>query len=181
MRLAEETEATVLREAGRGRGSAELAALLAADRALADMLGWARPLPLHLAAIHDPALRRGADGQRPRADEAGWAQVRHAALLGGAAAAHAQAVMLGRRAEALAVAFARLRSRDGGDAALRQVLSDDSVAPWRMAGTERGGEGGQVKQGLGSDRAARRFCEGLHVAGALRLLTDRPTFRIYGL
>jgi Protein of unknown function (DUF1403) len=36
-------------------------------------------------------------------------------------------------------------------------------------------------KGLGSDRAARRFCESLHGLGALRLLTDRPTFRLYGL
>lgn len=176
LRLVGETETAVLAEAGQGRAAGELAALLAVDRALAERLGWARPLPLQLASIHDPALRRGKEGGRPRADAPGWEQVRPAVLLAGAAAAHAEAVSLARRAEALAAAFAQLRSRDGGEAALRQVLSEDSVAPWRMAGTGRGGEAG-----LGSDRAARRFCEGLHATGALRLLTDRPAFRIYGL
>ena len=177
LRLAGETESAVLAEAGQGRGAGELATLLAADRALGERLGWARPLPLHLAAVHDPALRRGRDGQRLRTDEPGWEQARHIVLLAGAVAAHAEAVMLARKAEALVQTFARLRARDGGEAALRHVLSDDSVAPWRMAG--RGGSADQA--GLGSDRAARRFCEGLHAAGALRLLTDRSTFRLYGL
>ncbi len=181
LRLAEENEAAVLTEAGQGRGAGELAALLTADRALAERLGWAQPLPLHLAAIHDPSLRRGGEGGRPRADEPGWEQTRPAVLLAGSVAAHAEAVTLARKAEALADAFARLRARDGGEAALRQVLSDDSVAPWRMAGSGKAEERGQGKDGLGSHRAARRFCEGLHAAGALRLLTDRPTFRLYGL
>lgn len=174
VRLAEETGSAILAEAGQGRGAGELAALLAADRALADRLGWAQPLPLHLAAIHDPALRRGPGGHRPRADDAGWTLVRQAVLLTGASLAYAKAVTLSRRAVALTDAFSRLRSRDGGEAALRLILSGDSVAPWRMAGTGKG-------EGLGSDRAARRFCEGLHAAGALRLLTDRPAFRVYGL
>lgn len=186
VRQAEENAAAVLAEVGEGREAGELVALLAADRALAERLGWARSLPLHLAAIHDPALRRGVEGHRPRADGAGWEQARHAVLLAGAVAAHAEAVTLARKAEALTDAFARLRSRDGGEAALRQVLADDSVAPWRMAGKGKAGEGGQRKDGqgkdgLGSHRAARRFCEGLHATGALRLLTDRPTFRLYGL
>jgi hypothetical protein len=181
LRLAEETEAAMLAEAGEGRGAAEFAALLAADRGLGERLGWALPLPLHLATIHDPALRRGREGGRPRADEPGWEQARHAVLLAGAIAAYAEAVSLERRAEALTTCFAHLRSRDGGEAALRQVLSDDSVAPWRMAGAGEEGERGAAKRGLGSDRAARRFCEGLHATGTLRLLTDRPTFRLYGL
>lgn len=176
VRLSQEGETAVLAEAGQGRGASELAALLAADRDLAAMLGWSTPLPLHLTALHDPILRRGREGNRPWAGEGNWNRVRHAVVLAAAVAAHAEAVSLGRRAGALADVFTRLRTREGGEAALQAILSDDSVAPWRMAGIAkiRGG-------GLGSDRSARRFCESLHAAGTLRLLTMRPTHRVYGL
>ena len=87
--------------------------------------------------------------------------------------AHAQAVALSRKAHALTRAASTLRTRDGGRG-VGLILADDSVAPWRMAGKDDNG-------GLGSDRAARRFCESLHGLGALRLMTDRPTFRLYGL
>ena len=170
LRLAMETEAELAAETGGGQGASELAALLAADRALAERLGWGQPLPLHLAVIHRADLRSGLDCRRPRADGAEWETARHAALLKGAVAAHAEAATLARKAETLATAAASLRTRDEGRG-LALVLADESVAPWRMAG----------RDGLGSDRAARRFCESLHARGALRLLTDRPTFRLYGL
>jgi hypothetical protein len=178
LRLAAETEREIAAEAGAGRqqaGASELAALLAADRVLAERSGWASALPLHLSAIHDPALRQSADGRRPRADQPGFAAVRHTLLLHAARAAHADAVTIARRAEALKAAAATLRTRDEGRG-LALVLADDSVAPWRMAGKNAAGQ-----EGMGSDRAARRFCDSLHGLGALRLLTDRPTFRLYAL
>jgi hypothetical protein len=77
----------------------------------------------------------------------------------------------------LIAAAGTLRARDG-EAGLALILGDDCVAPWRMAGE---GRAAASRQGMGSDRAARRFCETLHAKGALRLLTPRPTFRLYGL
>jgi hypothetical protein len=166
-----------VREAARSAGSGpdEFAALLASDQALAERLGWTQALPLHLAVIHDPALKHGRDGRRPRAGGPEWADLCHPVLLRAATAAHADAVMLARRAVELAAAAAALRTRDeGGGLAL--ILADDSVAPWRMAGQRLAG-----RAAIGSDRAARRLCETLQARGCLRLLTARPAFRLYGL
>jgi Protein of unknown function (DUF1403) len=177
LRLSAELEAEVMRAVADNSVASEVIALLDADRVLATRLGWQSPLPLHLGAIHDPLLRRGAgsDGSgRPRAGQPGWRDRRNAVLLCAATQAHAQAVMLARRAEAVTAAAASLRTRDEGRG-LALILGDDSVAPWRMAGKQLG------KDGMGSDRAARRFCESLHGRDVLRLLTERPIFRLYGL
>ena len=195
VRLASETLSVIATEIEGAAASAEVLALLLADIALAARLGWERPLLLHLTAILDPALRHGEAGKRPRADSADWARQQHAVLARAGIAAHGQAVDLARRAIALTVAASTLRTRDGGRG-VGLILTDDSVAPWRMAragaaaksgpgqsGQETSGQetANQSKEGLGSDRAARRLCESLHALGVLRLLTDRPTFRLYGM
>ncbi len=177
-RLADETVLAIATEIEGAAASAEVLALLQADIALATRLGWECPLLLHMTVILDPALRQGEAGKRPRADSADWAQQQHAVLARAAIMAHGQAVDLARRAIALTVAASTLRTRDGGRG-VGLILTDDSVAPWRMSG--KGDKGGKGKAGLGSDRAARRLCESLHAKGALRLLTERPTFRLYGL
>jgi hypothetical protein len=164
-----------LKNLGDSTGLHEIEALLAEDFALAMRLGWQQPLPLHLLAIHDSALRRGDEGRRIRIGEPEWAGVRHAVIARAAIKAHAEAVTLAHRTKTLITAADTLRTRDSGTG-LALILGDDCVAPWRMAG--RGDKG---RAGLGSDRAARRFCESLHAQGALRLLTSRPTFRLYGL
>lgn len=150
--------------------AAELLCLLEADLALAEKLGWAMPLLLHAGIVLEPALRTGPEGRRPRADHLEWPGARDHALFLAVSACHAQAVTLARRAEALVLAANSLRTRDEGRG-LALVLGDDCVAPWRMVG----------RMGFSSDRAARRFCETLAAQGALRLLTDRATFRLYGL
>lgn len=159
--------------AGELRGApvaAEFLSLLEADLALAQQLGWATPLLLHAGIVLEPALRHGPDGRRPRADRPDWHVVSDRALFLAVSTCHAQAVTLARRAEVLVLAAKNLRTRDEGRG-LALVLADDAVAPWRMVG----------RAGLGSDRAARRFCETLAAQGALKRLTDRPTFRLYGL
>lgn len=150
--------------------AAELLALFEVDLALGQKLGWATPLLLQAGIVLEPALRMGPEGRRPRADHPDWHGARDQALFLAVSACHAQAVTLARRAESLAAAAQNLRTRDEGRG-LALVLADDAVAPWRMVG----------RAGFGSDRAARRFCESLAAQGALRLLTDRPTFRLYGL
>ncbi|MBX9874146.1 MAG: DUF1403 family protein [Beijerinckiaceae bacterium] len=150
--------------------AAEFLCLLDADLALAQKLGWATPLLLHAGIVLEPALRHGPDGRRPRADRPDWHVVSDHALFVATSACHAQALTLARRAETLEAAAKNLRTRDEGRG-LALVLADDAVAPWRMVG----------RAGFGSDRAARRFCETLAAQGALKRLTDRPTFRLYGL
>lgn len=160
---------------GDSAGLHEIKSLLTEDIVLAERLGWQQPLPLHLTAIHDPALRRGEEGRRIRVGEPGWPAQHHAVIARAAIRAHAEAVMLAYRTKILIAAAETLRTRDSGKG-LALILGDDCVAPWQMAG--RGDKG---RAGLGSDRAARRFCESLHAKGALRLLTPRPAFRLYGL
>jgi hypothetical protein len=130
--------------------------------------------------IGDPVWREGRERRPFRASGEGW-EARRMAVIGLAASpAHALAVDLARRAAIMTRASAKLRTRDGGGG-LALILADDCVAPWRMAKGSGDHKGGQRKEGLGSDRAARRFCESLDAIGALRLLTDRPAFRLYRL
>lgn len=180
IRLADETLSAIATEIEGAAASAEVLALMRADISLAGRLGWQRPLLLHMSVILEPSLRQGAAGKRPQAEGPDWANLQHMVLAHAAVAVHAQAVTLARKAQALTTAAHGLRTRDGGSG-VSLILSDDSVAPWRMVKESGPGKGGQGKEGLGSDRAARRLCESLHAKGALRLLTDRPTFRLYGL
>ncbi|MGL4528789.1 MAG: DUF1403 family protein [Aestuariivirga sp.] len=178
-RLAGETIETLVLEtgarSGAGEGAAEALALMQADADLAAALGWETPVPLAATVITDPLWREGRERRSFRIGGDGW-EARRMAMFGLAAMrAHALAVELARRAEAVTAAADTLRTRDGGGG-VAQILGDDCVAPWRMAGKDK-----QADKGLGSDRAARRFCESLHAKGVLRLLTDRPTFRLYGL
>jgi hypothetical protein len=151
-----------------------------ADADLAAAFGWERPLPLAATVIGDPAWREGRERRAFRVGGEGW-EARRMAVVGLAAVrAHASAVELARRAAIMTTAALKLRTRCGGSG-LALILADDCVAPWRMAKESGADKGGQGKEGLGSDRAARRFCESLHAVGALRLLTERPSFRLYGL
>jgi Protein of unknown function (DUF1403) len=191
-RLAHETLSSITAEIDGAPAATEVLALLGADIALAERLGWEHPLLLHLIVILDPALRQSVTGMRPCADNEGWCTDQHAVLARAAIAAHAQAVVLARKAHLLSTAANGLRTRDGGRG-LALILADDSVAPWRMVkkatatGRQRQDKAQNQRQasagiaGLGSDRAARRLCETLHTMGVLRLLTDRATFRLYGL
>ncbi len=175
VRLAEETLGLVTEETTGAAAAGEIQALLRSDLALAQRLGWARPVLLHMTAILDPAFRQGAAGVRTRPGDAFWPEMQNAVLCSAALSAHAQAVGLQRKAKELSIAADRLRTRDQGMGVVL-ILADDSVAPWRMVG-----QTGASAQGLGSDRAARRFCETLAGLGVLRQLTPRPTFRLYGL
>ena len=59
-------------------------------------------------------------------------------------------------------------ARKGGRGAVAQLLTRDAVAPSALAS-------------LNSDRAARRFCNRLVELGAVRELTGRDTFQLYGV
>jgi Protein of unknown function (DUF1403) len=169
-RLATQTIDTLGAAVGSGDAGREVVALMQADYDLAVALGWPVPMPLAAAVILDSALRRNDDGKRSRAGNAGWPEHRQAVFGLAAVQAHAEAIVLQRRSAVLAAAVDRLRTREAVHG-VAMILADDSVAPWHMVGP----------RGMGSDRAARRFCETLAGQGALRLLTDRPSFRLYGL
>ena len=131
---------------------------------LAQRLKWPFALPLLAAPLFSPAGRRAA------ADLAEGAETTR--ILFGYARAVARAcdlsAELGRRAQKLLAAQPKLRAKGAG-AALRALLDDDSLSASCKIG-------GQL-----SERGARRLFDRLVALGAVRELTGRATFRLYGL
>ncbi|MCV9938233.1 DUF1403 family protein [Boseaceae bacterium BT-24-1] len=160
--LAELTERVV-----RVRPDAEVLALWLADAVLAQKLKWPVPVPLVTSAILDPNARRGAAGKRPRPGGEGWQQALALAYAQAAAGAIDLAGELARRAEVLQAAAPKLRAKGSG-AVIVALLSEDALASSANIG------------GI-SDRGLRRLFDRLVALGALRELSGRPTFRIYGL
>jgi hypothetical protein len=169
-RLAAETIDAMAVAVGSGDAGREVIALMRADHDIAVALGWPVPMALAATTILEPALRRSEEGKRFRAGDTGWLEHRHAVSGLAAVQAYGEAIVLQRRIAVLIATVDGLRTREAARG-IAMILADDAVAPWRMVGP----------RGMGSDRAARRFCETLAGQGALRLLTDRPTFRLYGL
>lgn len=151
------------------RSEAEILALWVADAALAHRLGWERPVPLIAAAILHPSLRGKSSGRRPRPDDQDWLWSCAKAYALAAQDAYAVAGDLARRSEKLRLAVPKLRARAAGRVALL-LLADDAVAPATAARAA----------GL-SDRASRRLFDRLKELDAVRELSGRPSFRLYGL
>jgi hypothetical protein len=135
---------------------AESAALILADAALALALGWDHLLPLLACGVKRSDLRkRGADLRLAC----------HRALTASAIEAARMAVELARRAAHLRAVAPKLRAK-GAEAAVQIFLTRDAVAPSALPLP---------------DRAARRLCDRLVELGAVRELTGRDSFRLYGV
>jgi len=149
------------RQVGEGRGGqGELLAVWLADAVLAQRLKWPFALPVLAAALFSEGGRRaGGDG-------ADGAVV--FAYAKGAARACELSAELGRRAQKLLAAQRKLRAK-GAPAVLAALLDDDSLSASSKIG-------GQL-----SERGARRLFDWLLALGAIRELTGRATFRLYGL
>ena len=150
--------------AGRaGAAESELLAAWLADSVLAQRLKWPFALPLLAAPLFSSAGRRATtdigDGAETTRILFGWAK--------GAGHACDLAAELGRRAQKLAEAAPKLRAK-GAKAALQALLDQDSLA----AATPIAGL---------SERGTRRLLLRLAALGAIRELTGRATFRLYGL
>ena len=148
--------------------AAEIFAFMLADIALAKKLGWHAPVPLFAASIFDATLRSFLGGRRARVIDSTWRADAYAIIAHACASAFLRAQEIERRAEGFLAAAKKVRTKGAG-AAIEAFLNEDSVAPKTLA------------KKLGSDRAARRFCERLEKLGGARELTGRPTFRLYGL
>ena len=159
---------------------AEAAALILADAALA------RALRRGAGRSGDGAAARGAPllpllaaGLKPRDLRKTGEDLRlacHRAVVVSASAAVQMAADLARRADRLRSIAPRLRAR-GADQAVALFLARDALAPVALCGP-----GGQSGAGAGmSDRAARRLCDRLVDLGAVRELTGRDSFRLYGV
>ena len=123
-----------------------------------------RPALARRAAVR---RRRAARGGRKPADGA-ERRSRVRLRQGGGGRRATSSAELGRRAEKLVAAQPKLRAKGAG-AALRALLDEDSLSASSKIG-------GQM-----SERGARRLFDRLVALGAVRELTGRATFRLYGL
>lgn len=135
----------------------ETAALILADAVLSQALGRTHVLPILGLAMTPRDLRLRGDDLRLAC---------HRAMVAGAGQAVPLAAELSRRAARLHAVAPKLRAR-GAAQAVDLFLSRDALAPMALD--------------FMSDRAARRLCDRLVDLGALRELTGRATFRLYGL
>ncbi|KRS11940.1 DUF1403 family protein [Roseovarius indicus] len=142
----------VLTEAPR----ADVASLVLADAALAQTFGWDHLVPLLAAGLKHADLRKQGDDLRLAC---------HRALILSAVEAVRLSADLARRAAHLKAVAPKLRAK-GADAAVEMFLTCDAVAPLALPLP---------------DRAARRLCDRLVDLGAVRELTGRDTFRLYGV
>jgi Protein of unknown function (DUF1403) len=147
---------------------AELLALWAFDLTLAIRLGWRRPVPLIATRILDPALRSGG-GARPRPGEPAWSTTAAGAIGLASAAALDLAADLARRSDILLAIAPKLRAKPAAKI-VDLLLNEDCVSPAEAA-----------RHAPMTDRAARRLFDRLVQFGAVRELTGRPVFRLYGL
>lgn len=142
----------VLAEAPR----AQLAALILADAALAQALGWSHLVPLLSTGLKRAELRLTGTELH--------LACHHALHSAGIEAARLLTDLTRRTARLRAVA-PKLRAK-GAAEAVALFLTRDAVAPTALPLR---------------DRAARRLCDRLVQLGAIRELTGRDTFRLYGV
>lgn len=134
----------------------EVPAVALADAALAQALGWD-----HLVPLLANGLKR-AD-QRKRGEDLRLAC--HRSVINSAIEAVRLSADLTRRTAHLKAVAPKLRAKGAGDA-VEMFLTRDAVAPSALPLP---------------GRAARRLCDRLVDLGAVRELTGRDTFRLYGV
>ncbi|MFN3844646.1 MAG: DUF1403 family protein [Paracoccaceae bacterium] len=137
---------------------AETQALILGDAVLAHALGWTHLVPLLAAGLKSRDLRKSGEELRLAC---------HHAVVTTARPAVQMAADLARRAGRLQAVAPKLRAKAAGQA-VGMFLERDALAPSALTGVM-------------SDRAARRLCDRLVDLGALREMTGRDTFRLYGV
>ena len=148
--------AMVLEAVMRETPRADVPALILADAVLAQALCWDHLVPLLALGLKRADLRKQGDDLRFAC---------HRALISSAIEAVRQAADLARRAAHLKAIAPKLRAKGAADA-VEMFLTRDAVAPSALPLP---------------DRAARRLCDRLVDLGAVRELTGRDTFRLYGV
>lgn len=134
-----------------------------ADAVLARRLNWPVPIPLLAANLKRGSLRFAAG---PHAVPRAWRTACAEAYARGGAIAFDLYADLARKAERLLAEAPKQRGKDTHETVMA-LLSEDALAA--RAGTRA------------SDRSGRRLFERLVELGAVRELTGRSTFRLYGL
>jgi hypothetical protein len=147
------------------RPDAEILALWLADAVLAVRLNWPEPLALLATALTHSSLR--TNGRRPYPGDGSWTDKCWAAYGRAAALACDLFGELGRQSQKLIAVAPQLRAKQA-HAVIEMLHNDDAVRPSAVGK-------------LMTDRAARRLFDRLVALGAVRELTGRSTFRLYGL
>lgn len=151
----------------RARPDAELLGFWLADMLLAQKFRWPVPVPLLMGQAASPVFRSGENRKRIRPGGEGWGRAVYSAYATAAAEACDLGIELAQRAAKLTAIAPKLRAKGSGDV-VKLLLSDDAVP-------------GSWSSPKLSARGARRLFDRLGELGAVRELSGRPTFRLYGL